>query len=322
MKVTFGFIREDKPAEKWRAQFNKTWQNYREWYLSEGDEARPNCAISVGELEKHMPELLPIYRQLVEFRGNEDIASRFLTMYCPPAYNSGCTQLAFIQGTNTLIRNYDYNLRFFEGNMIYTDWLQPVIGMSDNNWGLLDGMNKAGLAISLTFGGRTVTGVGFGIPIIIRYILEIATNVADAVEILKRIPVHMSHNVTVMDKHSNYATVYLAPDKLPEVVHDPIATNHQQTIDWEEFALKSATVQRKEYLQQVLSKASDTEDSIINRFLKPPLYKDDFENNFGTLYTVAYKLQTGEVVIKWPGKSVKQSFKTFKEKTVVINFGE
>ena len=44
--------------------------------------------------------------------------------------------------------------------------------MSDCLWGLLDGVNDAGLAVSLTFGGRRVLGDGFGIPIVIRYLLE------------------------------------------------------------------------------------------------------------------------------------------------------
>jgi hypothetical protein len=42
-----------------------------------------------------------------------------------------------------------------EGKVIKTDWAgQEVIGMSDCLWGLLDGMNEAGLAVSLTVGGR------------------------------------------------------------------------------------------------------------------------------------------------------------------------
>jgi len=38
------------------------------------------------------------------------------------------------------------------------------MGMSDCLWGLLDGVNGDGLCASLTFGGRRIVGVGFGIP--------------------------------------------------------------------------------------------------------------------------------------------------------------
>ena len=44
-----------------------------------------------------------------------------------------------------------------------------VIGMSDCLWGLLDGVNDDGLAVSLTFGGRTASGEGFAIPLVVRY---------------------------------------------------------------------------------------------------------------------------------------------------------
>ena len=50
--------------------------------------------------------------------------------------------------------------------------------MSDCLWGLLDGVNDAGLAVSLTFGGRRDVGDGFGIPIVVRYLLEVCSDVS------------------------------------------------------------------------------------------------------------------------------------------------
>ena len=87
-----------------------------------------------------------------------------------------------------------------------------VLGMLDCLWGLLDGVNDAGLAVSLTFGGRPQVGEGFGIPLVIRYVLDAAT-AEQAVAALRRIPVHMSYNVTVLDTAGQRATVYLAPDQ-------------------------------------------------------------------------------------------------------------
>ncbi len=66
--------------------------------------------------------------------------------------------------------------------MLYTKWLKPVIGMSDCTWGLLDGMNADGLSASLAFGGRKISGDGFGIPLVIRYLLETASTVDEAVD--------------------------------------------------------------------------------------------------------------------------------------------
>ena len=78
-----------------------------------------------------------------------------------------------------LVRNYDYAPSRMEG-IIWSTRLaeRRVIGMSDCLWGLLDGMNDAGLAVSLTFGGRRVLGDGFGIPLVVRYLLETCDDVA------------------------------------------------------------------------------------------------------------------------------------------------
>jgi predicted choloylglycine hydrolase len=66
--------------------------------------------------------------------------------------------------------------------------------MSDCVWGALDGMNAAGLAVSLNFGGRRVEGPGFGVILIVRYILETCRNAVEALAVLRRVPVHLSYN--------------------------------------------------------------------------------------------------------------------------------
>ena len=48
----------------------------------------------------------------------------------------------------------------------------------------------------LSFGGRTAVGKGFGIPIVMRYVLEFATSVPEAVKIFERVPVHMSYTIS------------------------------------------------------------------------------------------------------------------------------
>ena len=57
-------------------------------------------------------------------------------------------------------------------SILHTRWVRAVIGSSDCAWGLLDGINDAGLAVSLAFGGRKVVGSGFGVPLVVRYLLE------------------------------------------------------------------------------------------------------------------------------------------------------
>ena len=55
-------------------------------------------------------------------------------------------------GDPVLARNYDYAPERLEGSILHTRWVRPVIGSGDCAWGLLDGLNDAGLAVSLAFG--------------------------------------------------------------------------------------------------------------------------------------------------------------------------
>lgn len=317
MHISFSCVREDKPAVKWKALFDRTWPHYKTWFLSEGYFARKGYVTSMGELQDHMPELIPVYNELVQLAGGGDLEARFLSMYCPPAYMSACSQVAWTQGSSALIRNYDYSFKLFEGTMLYTNWLQPVIGVSDCTWGLLDGMNASGLAASLTFGGRKITGEGFGIPIIIRYLLETSTTVKEALQILKRVPVHMAYNVTLMDASDAYATVYLSPDRPAVIVNTAVSTNHQLEVEWGDYASLTGTIERKRLLEKLVLDQDETENSILKKFLQPPLYSSNFEKSFGTLYTVLYRVKEGEVEIHWPELNVKQSFENFREKRVV-----
>ena len=106
-----------------------------------------------------------------------------------------------LPGGPALVRNYDWDYRLFDGVVARTAYTgRPVLGMLDCLWGLLDGVNDSGLAVSLTFGGRPQVGEGFGVPMVIRYVLEVCGTTDEAVRVLRRVPVHMSYNVTVLDR--------------------------------------------------------------------------------------------------------------------------
>jgi predicted choloylglycine hydrolase len=318
MVLTFSFVQEDKPGEKWKALFDRTWPHYKHWFLSEGNMVRKGYLTSYSAIQHYMPEIIPLYEELITLSGGGDLEARFLSMYCPPAYMSACSQVAWARPHSTsLIRNYDYSFKMFEGTMWYSNWLQPVIGVSDCNWGLLDGMNASGLAASLTFGGRKVVGEGFGIPIVIRYILEVANDVNEAISILNRIPVHMAYNVTLVDATGNFATVYLSPDRQAVIVNSAVATNHQVEVEWYDYASLTGTLERKKLLEELILREHETENSMIKHFLHPPLYNTNFEKYFGTLYTILYRVNEGEVEIYWPKVSAKQTFQGFQEGRIV-----
>ncbi len=320
MILSLNCVKEESPGEKWQALFHKSWPSYREWFLSEGLMERKGYLTSLGMLNRYMPEFLPVYEKLVFLAGGGDLEARFLTLYCPPAYMSGCSQMAWNRDKKFLIRNYDYSPALFEGTMLYTKWLKPVIGISDCNWGLLDGMNADGLAASLAFGGRNTVGDGFGIPLVIRYILETCATTAETVKKLEYIPTHMSYNVTVIDASGHYATLYLAPDKTPVILQSPIATNQQEVIDWPYYAAITATQERKELLEHLHEMPNENEKSVTKKFLQPPLYNYNYQKNFGTLYTAKYNVAEKKVSIYWPeDKKISQTFDNYLEENVLIH---
>jgi predicted choloylglycine hydrolase len=217
---SFHAVSEADPGDRFKGLFKTRWKSYRKWFLRDGIDDRQTYWAGLRALQNHMPELVPTYEKLVELVGGSDLQARFLSYYCPPAYIAGCSQAVWTGKEPLLVRNYDYAPELCDGVILHSRWNgQWVMGMTDGLFGLLDGINESGLAISLTFGGRRVVGDGFGVPLIIRYILEFCETVEDAAKILKRVPCHMAYNVTVIDKSKKYLTAYLSPDKLLLPIH-------------------------------------------------------------------------------------------------------
>jgi predicted choloylglycine hydrolase len=318
MLIKIKCINEEKPGQKWANVFERTWPYYRAWYLQEGFTTRPGYLSCREALEEYMPELAPLYEQVCELAGGGDVSSRFLSMWNPPAFMSGCTQVAWTREQPALIRNYDYNPKWFEGVMLKSNWLQPVMGVSDCNWGLLDGMNASGLCASLNFGGRSVVGEGFGIPLVIRYLLETCENVSDTIKALDRIPVHMAYNVMLMDRNGDHATLFLGPDRKPGLITKKACTNHQEDIEWPEYAMQTQTIERERAAEEYLNDDKMDLDSLCRKFLQPPLHQFDVKKSFGTLYSTAWFPLTGEAKLFWKGKELNQSFDEFEEQQITV----
>ena len=319
MERIFEAIAEDYPGPKWQALFQRHWPAYQRWFLGEGNKARPFYLTSVRMLRQHMPELLPTYERLVALAGGSDIAARFLSLYCPPPYLTGCSQAVWPGAIPVLVRNYDYSPQLFEGVILKTAWNgRQVIATSDCLWGVVDGINEDGLTISLTFGGRRIVGAGFGVPLLLRYILEFCTTTAEAV--LKRVPTHMAYNVTVLDRSGAFLTAYIAPDRPAVVRPVPITTNHQQQIEWHQHAQATASLERERFLKFRLRESIATPDKLIQAFLRSPVYSTAYGRGFGTLYTAVYRPFDKEVDYLWPNGSWRQSFSAFEEGTRVVLF--
>jgi predicted choloylglycine hydrolase len=322
-RLQFETLSEPEPGEIWQASFQAMWPAYRDWYLKEGESARPDLATCRTMLRQWMPELVPTFERLVELTGSDPLAARFLSMYRPPGFVVGCSQAAFDGDTGpVLVRNYDYPASRAEGIIISTAWTgRRVIGMSDCLWGLLDGVNDAGLAASLTFGGRPAVGDGFGIPLVMRYVLEVCDDVSQACRVLVRIPVHAVQNVTVLDRSGDFATVRLSPDREPEVLTVPVATNHQHRGDWPAYAAAVQTYERERRLVELLRTSGMTRERLVDAFLSPPLYRCRYGDG-ATLYTAVYEPRAGRAEYVWPQRRIVERFDRFVSASHVQLYGE
>jgi predicted choloylglycine hydrolase len=318
IQISFSTLIEDGPGAQWKALFDRSWPSYRAWFLRSGAVGRPSYLECRRALRQHMPELVPIWEQLVELAGGGDVEARFLSLWCPPPYIAGCSQAVWIDPAGieepVLLRNYDFAPALLEGSWLSTRWRgnagQRVLAMGDCLWGALDGLNEAGLAVSLSFGGRTIHGTGFGIPLVLRYVLEAAENTAAAVAILQRVPVHMSYSVTLLDRDADWATVFVSPDRPVEVTRRKAVTNFQREVEWPEHARATHSPERLAALQQQIDGPGCAEDAVA-ALLREPLYQSSWLRGYGTLYGAVYRPRSGRVDLLWPGERWSQAMDAF-----------
>ncbi len=321
MKLTFQALEVDRAGRNWTELFRQLWPAYRRWYLSDGLEQRATYVACRDAVDAHMPELLPAYEKLCGWAGGGDLPARFLSLWRPPAYISGCSQVVWLGDRPLLIRNYDYAPALSDGLIMKTRFGRTdVLAMTDCLWGVLDGVNAKGLAISLTFGGRKTVGVGFGIPIILRYVLETCATAAQAADALASVPTHMAYNVTAVDKAGRFVTVYMAPDRKPVVKAIAYATNHQGRIEWHDHARATATLEREQFLHFRINDPEITDTALIRAFSKPPLYTSAYGTGFGTIYTAVYDPLEGTARYIWPDGDWTLSLKDFRPGEKPVTF--
>lgn len=321
MQCTFSAIVEDRPGPKWQGLFKHHWSGYRSWFLRSAVTERPSYLACRRAVAQHMPEWLLVWEALSELAGGGDIEARFLSMWCPPAYIAGCTQAVWARNSvPSLVRNYDYPPSLLEGAWLATRWSgQRVAALSDCLCGVLDGMNESGLAVSLSFGGRQTTGPGFGIPVVLRYLLEVCRTTKEAAAVLARIPVHMTYSVTLLDRQGEAATVFVAPDRETEILPARPVANHQHAVEWPEHANATRSRERERQLCEAVSKATSVAD-LVGSMLRPPLYQTAYNRGFGTLYTAVYTPTEDAVELIWPSRRWRQTIDDFQEASHSVSF--
>jgi len=321
MEITFRTLSETNPGQAWKDVFDTGWTGWKSWLRARQTADAPTLAQSERALRRHMPEFAPVWESLVKTAGADEEAARFLTFWSPPRYLGQCAQAVSSGPTPVLVRNYDLDPRLNEATLLKSEWSErPVIGMVEGLAGLADGINADGLAVSLAYGGRKVVGEGFGIPLVIRYLLETCSDVAEAEEVLRRLPHHMSYNLTLLDRSGQHKTVMLAPDREIIVNEARFATNHQVKVEDEQHAAFCNTLGRADHLRDFLADAPSG-DKLLEAFQDDPLYNTQFEDGFGTVYTAAYTPDTGSVSLVWPDQPTwKHSFDDFRIESRTVQY--
>jgi predicted choloylglycine hydrolase len=317
MRLQFDAISEATPGPKWQRMFAQSWPGWREWQQRQTTGEEPSLTECERALGRYMPELLPVWKRMIELTGENEAAARFLSFWCPPPYLVSCSQAVLIDRQGPLlIRNYDLEPTLSEATVLHSAWTgRLVMAAVEGIAGAADGINESGLAASLTFGGRTNVGRGFGIPLIVRYLLEVCSDTQEAIEALRSVPCHMSYNVTVVDSRGKFATVYLSPDRPPVVTMDAATTNHQLCIEWPAHACRSRSIERKNFLTNFLAKRQPSGDQLLAAFLAPPLFSTNYAEGFGTVYTTLYRPGERSMAVHWRGqphwkKTIKASART------------
>jgi predicted choloylglycine hydrolase len=176
-------------------------------------------------------------------------------------------------------------------------------------------MNDAGLAVSLTFGGRFVSGPGFSVLIVVRYLLETCSTVGQALAKLATLPVSLAQNLTLVDP-ARAVTAYVGPDLAMTIAGDACATNHQQFPVPDEQEKFSRTQERLAAIRAAGAAAAD-----VAVMLKPPLYQTAYDQGMGTVYTARYRPGEGRVTYYWPGTTWEQPFEKFTPDTRTVTLG-
>jgi predicted choloylglycine hydrolase len=318
-QLQFDAVSETSPGPKWKARWDRSWPAYKAWFAARGGDNGPSRSEAEAALKRHMPELVPVHARLTELAGGGDRAARFLAGWCPPAYLGGCSLMARAgQEGVRLVRNYDLSPDLNEGLMLHTGWTgRRVMGMVEFLWGLSDGINDAGLSVALAYGGGSVTGEGFGICLILRYVLETCDDVPAALTALRRIPSHMDYNLVLADTAGNTASVEMLAGGGVREMPQAIATNHQHGSVQPDRPAFTKTHERYTKLKTMGDTAPER---LAGRFLEAPLFQTDHAKGFGTLFTAEYDPRDRAMVLHWPTQSWRQTIDGFTEGTRVISY--
>ena len=155
--------------------------------------------------------------------------------------------------------------------------------MSDCAWGLLDGINEDGLAVSLSFGGRRDVGEGFGVPLIVAlraqdlqpHRCRRSTGEDPRAHELQRDPGRSRRRICDRPFWRPASAAIFAVPPPP---------NHQQRIEWQQHPCHLLGGAPSPPAADAAGQRARRE-TLIGAFLRPPIYSTAFDRGFGTVYS-------------------------------------
>jgi predicted choloylglycine hydrolase len=122
----------------------------------------------------------------------------------------------------------------------------------------------------------------------------------------------MSYNIALLDRHSEWATVFIGPDVAAETTGKRTTTNLQHGVEWPAHARATRASERLDCLEQSAARASTVND-ITRALLQPPLFQTSYKHAYGTLYTAVYLPRNDRVELHWPTQCWSQSLASFSD---------
>lgn len=260
-------------------QFNKRKTTH---FLTDSDEALSLLKVI------HSPLINEIYGLKDALEIDIDEAIRHFAGYYQEVAKSGCS---IMSGTDYFVRNYDSHPDSYEGRFVIyqpTDGGYRSMGPSMQITGRTDGINEKGLIVGYNFTNRRHSGDGFICNMIARILLEKASDVDEAFNILKSIPHRRSFSYVLKDLSGDSIVVEASPRDVVKR-HAHMCTNHFELLkednryQYDESSERLRKIKQAWYPQLSMIRAYQTFNG-----RKTAIFSNDYQYSSGTLHTIVY----------------------------------
>lgn len=212
----------------------------------------------------------------------------YTTNYSP----GGCSTF-FANGM--LCRNYDDAVDGVDNLFLLTKTPgnNRHFGSSTETIGRYDGMNDQGLAVALTFGaGFASTQPGIGAVLYLRFALDKASSVKEALDIFQKTPYVSPNNVVMIDKKGDKALIEVSKGQSAITRGDDIlfcANSYQNTEIAKLQAIQNITTGYREDLMSEIAPRLVTSEEMMRLLttdFPTGLFEPHFSDGLGTLWSL------------------------------------